>query len=375
MDGFRVNLDALAKFAAVLGQMSQQSEQAATFVRSKMTLQAATVAGGGDPALVAGTGPDLPGGITAVFNTLQKKHAEVQKKVEAAFDHLTSILQGSEVSVNDALNTYAHSDEQAAANMDAQLPHTKVGQHLPTSAPFSGYHLGINPADDLLPAHAPDFPNPFSALETALNTFSPTGLLDTLVVNVTGVDIFALVSEFWGGDWQAFGMLYQYWGDLSNFSADLANNLHICIKTLGEYWEGNAADAALAYFGRLHNALQGLSRAFADLADRYHKVGETTYVEAQATSGLLSELADVLVMDGLTVGGVVTSVAQGLLDIPEDVATLVAAQVDEFVNALAAIGLIFVAVTVISAGAYDSIVAVGAPDAFPLPKGAYHFTE
>jgi hypothetical protein len=148
------------------------------------------------------------------------------------------------------------------------------------------------------------FANPLDAF----NYLSPSAYLNTIIAELTGVDVFNWMADSVGGDWAA---LYKF--------GDAVGNLAQCLQQLGvnvqegaievdASWDGNAGDAAYVYFSNLAAAVSGQQTAFYDVRDNYHKAAVGAWQLANQLGNILQALADKAIIAGIAAAaGTVTA--------------------------------------------------------------------
>ncbi|MDR0626116.1 MAG: hypothetical protein LBG11_02455 [Bifidobacteriaceae bacterium] len=98
------------------------------------------------------------------------------------------------------------------------------------------------------------------------------------------------------GDWNQAMEAAEALKKLAAFYNSLASDLRAKRNGLPEYWEGNAADAAAAYFEKLASAVDEIPSALKDASGEFNAVAVGMYEGAQAISGLLQSVADDLIL-------------------------------------------------------------------------------
>ncbi|OLZ52737.1 hypothetical protein [Amycolatopsis keratiniphila] len=128
-------------------------------------------------------------------------------------------------------------------------------------------------------------------------------------------DPFDWVLEAFGGEWKQWGRCALVWDACSEATERMATNIKYVPEALSHTWEGNAADAAMEYFQKLHSATKTESEAFTAVSALYKWQTESIYNAIQLLNDLinfaLDLLADVLIAAGigLVTGGIGLAVA------------------------------------------------------------------
>ncbi|GAA1646994.1 hypothetical protein [Actinoplanes couchii] len=133
---------------------------------------------------------------------------------------------------------------------------------------------------------------PFSNITVALDWLSLSHMINELVKQTTGQDVFGDAAMALSGDWES---VWRSAGALRNLAAafqDIGSNVTKGNLELDGDWDGNAADAAFVYFSDLGSALSEQYGPLMRLAEAYETAAEGTYRLQEGVSGILKDLMD-----------------------------------------------------------------------------------
>jgi hypothetical protein len=132
---------------------------------------------------------------------------------------------------------------------------------------------------------------------------SPANWINQLITELTGQDIVAYISETLTGEWAAFircGMAFER---LGRFFQDFGINLEYSTLSLGQGWQGSAADAASRYFSDLAAATSGTQLALYEVARSYEKVANGVWLLASQLSAIIEAICDAAILAGVAAAG------------------------------------------------------------------------
>lgn len=131
-----------------------------------------------------------------------------------------------------------------------------------------------------------------SSLGTIL---SPTGWIRTVWGWVAGYDPIAEWAKPVSGDWNAVAQASRGYDELSRYFAEYADELQVSTTTALADWDGNAADAAEAYFTAIVAPLVEFSTALSSAASQYSAVAVGMHRTAAELASLVGILTDWLI--------------------------------------------------------------------------------
>ncbi|HEY8455800.1 MAG TPA: hypothetical protein VIL34_09415 [Actinopolymorphaceae bacterium] len=156
------------------------------------------------------------------------------------------------------------------------------------------YNIEPRPSRHLVPPRNildPD-PGATKAIAGVLDLVSISAWAFEIVKMLTGKDVPQMVSQFLGGNWEAFGKC-----------ADALRRVGLAVKDLGHYvwkgnqlldctWGGNAADLCFAYHHRLAKSLERLQEPLDKLSNAYVAVARAVEQHTAALADALKMLID-----------------------------------------------------------------------------------
>ena len=158
-----------------------------------------------------------------------------------------------------------------------------------------------DPAAELTPPRATE-PIP-EDLNTALHLGDLISLGHWAMVALEamgGPNIPEEVGTWFAGDWKEVSIAADALRKLGAFCATACDGIKEELAVLMRTWEGRAADAAEAYFGRLATALAAQEANFLDIADQYARTALGIKELANVVGGLVESLADCAIVAGIS---------------------------------------------------------------------------
>jgi hypothetical protein len=353
--GFSVYDPALSDYATLLAGTAGDAKHAAGYVQSEFKMkpseQGFTVHG------------------IAVINPLGSRNADLQQAAHTALEHLADLLASSKHAMGAAASYYQSTDQANAEQADRAYPgHSR--QTEPPAKPAGPYPGIRNVTDPELRTPVAGNPpvNPLAPIQQAQAMLSPADHILQIIKAVLGFDPLEKATEAFTGDWAKYSEIANGWSGLASFTDDINKNLTHGLAVLAEYWTGNAADAAQAYFHGLTKALGEMAGTFRALHTRYVIAENTTYDLAQDIASDIEAMVDTAIVMLLAA----SAVAQGGGDIPDDAVTGLAAalQGGKFLATLATALATITQIALLMAGLTNGLTAV---TSYPLPHSAYQF--
>lgn len=136
------------------------------------------------------------------------------------------------------------------------------------------------------------------------NYLSPSAWLNSIIEDISGVDIFGYATEAFTGEW---AKLYQF-GDamanLARFMQEVGIQIQREAIRMDASWDGNAADSAYNYFTALAAATSRQQDALNAAAEGYHDAARGAWQLSEQLGNLLQAIADKALIVGIasTVG-------------------------------------------------------------------------
>ncbi|MEU4419792.1 hypothetical protein AB0F81_04150 [Actinoplanes sp. NPDC024001] len=140
---------------------------------------------------------------------------------------------------------------------------------------------------------------PFSNVSVALDWLSPSHVVNELVKQTTGHDVFGEAAAAFAGDWELVWQCAGAFRNLAGALQDLGINLSCGNVELDLSWDGNAADAAFTYFAGLSAAVSEQQVPLNELAKAYETAAEGTYRLMEGVSGILKDISDAAMIAAL----------------------------------------------------------------------------
>lgn len=143
------------------------------------------------------------------------------------------------------------------------------------------------------PATPEEFRSPMGLVDDVGDYVSPTGLVAKITELAVGVNPLEEAGEWFAGDWEKYAECAEAWGNLAGFCRDLAANIEAGNHELSRTWDGQAADAAHAYFGSLHGHLHGIAGSLESMREQYLVAAHGVWSTAKAVGQLIGTIFDV----------------------------------------------------------------------------------
>ncbi|GHF66555.1 hypothetical protein GCM10010218_55170 [Streptomyces mashuensis] len=155
-------------------------------------------------------------------------------------------------------------------------------------------------ADCLRPPGVPaGFADPLAALNAAGDVLSPGSWLLKLAELVLPEDPVAWAQRQLAGDWETYARCAEAWRRTGHACRVLARDVGAGRGRAAPGWQGNAADAAFAYFDALRADLLEFHHALAAMGEEYVAVAQAVAATANAVGECVSAIADALVTAAL----------------------------------------------------------------------------
>jgi uncharacterized protein YukE len=216
------------------------------------------------------------------------------------------ILDASSRELSKSAKYYRQTDEDQAQKLDATYPQSKADRKGDLSE-AKGASVNFADKDDAgsylkapggADGYAADWVGEFSehplekAAGTALDFASPSGTVLEFIKLMTGWDPLGDFVGWMAGDWESFLNCADVWGSLADLYGAISRNVQAGNIALDATWQGNAADAAYAYFDELGGKLLTLQETFNSLKDNYLSISREVYAFAEFYKGNLVDVID-----------------------------------------------------------------------------------
>ena len=119
------------------------------------------------------------------------------------------------------------------------------------------------------------------------------------IEQVCGYNFFEEFSKDFTGDWHGVSEAGYALRKLGDYCASYGSKVQIDMAVMLAGWDGNAADAAEAYFTDLAQRITDMQSALDDLAKGYQQTATGIYLAGQTMQSAIQELCDLLIALGL----------------------------------------------------------------------------
>ncbi|MEU6147593.1 hypothetical protein ABZ848_45500 [Streptomyces sp. NPDC047081] len=244
--------------------------------------------------------------IGELWQTVIVPHRQHLADAKNCLNGFKRILDASSRELSKSAKYYRHTDEDEARKLDAAYPESKAGRK---GDPSETRDASANFTDKedatsyLKPpgggdGYVADWVGEFSvhplekAAGTALDFASPSATVLEFIKLMTGWDPLGTFVNWMSGDWESFLNCADVWGGLAELCGGISRNVKAGNIELDATWQGNAADAAYAYFEELDSKLLILRGVFNSLKDNYLSISRAVYSFAEFYKGVLVEVLD-----------------------------------------------------------------------------------
>jgi hypothetical protein len=354
MSGFSVSGQDLQSYAYLLGAAGGKpgSQQEAVDEASRYLAKYAT----------------LPEGTSnSLFGRVGVHHAEIYSAVSQGLKHADHALGGSAQALLTVKQNYAGAEVAIEAQIDATLPHvSRPPQPFGYQSSFSGL---TDPATLLKTPDVPgDYPDPTGPVRSLLNWITGSAVVESVVTQALGWNPYERYAEAFAGDWHAFARAGQAFGSAGSCAWQVGDNIGSGNQALGRAWQGNAADAAFAYFDTLASDVRFFGNAVSGLEQPYLELADSAFAASQGIADLLHELTDDVLLIIITVaaGGTIEIAARLAHLLPEFAKAFL-----EKISSAMALAELLVGMARELQAAGDIQGAAGYVYGSPVPGGAY----
>ncbi|MGW5075952.1 WXG100 family type VII secretion target [Rhodococcus sp. NPDC004095] len=112
---------------------------------------------------------------------------------------------------------------------------------------------------------------------------------------VCGTNPWEWVAEQFAGDWEVVSKAGHALANLAEYNRTCADVIRSGVDGVRHTWDGNAADAAAAYFAELGAAVNDQARVVEQIGDQLTAMATGMYEAAQGLKGLWEFLMDLLI--------------------------------------------------------------------------------
>lgn len=293
MQTFQVSPTVVRAYAGVLDLQTGHAANAAGYVDKHATIDESAIS-------------DL-----AVIATAQAHHPTVLAIVKDAINRSVTFFTDSSTAMSETADFYESTDAEAAAALDATYTGAEDYDVVYESRPDMS-HAPQEVTDPSAVLTEPTYdeskfdPNPFGVLSDWNNIFSPAVWVNELVKETLGYDILDQAQKTFAGDWTAFAKAGTAFHTLAKCYQELAVNTAEFAQ-LPKYWQGEALDLTMAFFNGATITLCSAEYVsyyglLTVLGDEYYKLAQGMSELANAVSGAIGTLFDMIFWAGVAAG-------------------------------------------------------------------------
>ncbi len=134
------------------------------------------------------------------------------------------------------------------------------------------------------------------------NAVSPTAWLNSAIEALTGTDFIGWCTEWLSGDWEGIWKFGDAMGNLAQCMQQIGVDIQAGFTQVDGSWDGNASDAAYAYFSSLATKTSGQQVAISPTENAYHKAATGAWQISNQLGNIAQALADNAILAGLVAG-------------------------------------------------------------------------
>lgn len=227
-------------------------------------------------------------------------HTGAMNEGAKALNRVHTLLDSSSKELAKSSAFYRQTDRDQAARLDKTYP-SGGGRGTPSEGGKQSFSDVADAGSQLkAPNTPPEFSHgPFSeAVGTISNWLSPSywSLEAVKFVFQTEKDPLEQVLSWFTGDWASYAKCGEMWANSGSGLKCVTDNLVAGNAKLDQSWNGNAADAAFAYFDTLHKEIEKLGEGMKELETHYREVSLACFETLGLIKGLLTAMADSLIL-------------------------------------------------------------------------------
>jgi hypothetical protein len=141
-----------------------------------------------------------------------------------------------------------------------------------------------------------------------LDAISPAHWVNEALTNITGKDIIGTATAVFVGDWAAYAKFGTALQNIGDCLADIGVNVQDGVRGVDRHWDGNASEAAYAYFTNLAIGISEMRMVLSKASIEYEKVARFVWQLAEQVSGLIKQAVDKVILGGIcAAAGTVTA--------------------------------------------------------------------
>lgn len=247
---------------------------------------------------------DSKGLVGELWEAPAKEHEEYLSDGQAVVKKMQSVLAAAATELSRAATYYRDTDRDEAQRMDSAYPKSKghnpsgdggggsggftdardIGDCLKPVGGDSGYLGGHVAEYQFAPVH--------KTIGTVMDLGSPSALANEALKLIFDFDAFGTVLKWVMGDWDGYNACGEAWANVGAACGAVAENVRKGNDRLTYSWDGNAADAASAYFDELANKLEAVESGFKELKGTYDGVAHAIFAFAEFLKAGLAWICD-----------------------------------------------------------------------------------
>ncbi|WP_158708300.1 MULTISPECIES: WXG100 family type VII secretion target [unclassified Streptomyces] len=242
--------------------------------------------------------------VSEFWEMCTSEHEKYVSDGETLLTKVRGILDSASGELAKVAAYYRDTDSDEAARMDAAYPGSK--QRAPGNA-GSGSGASFQDVRDAgnelkpvggdknyLEGHLSEFS--FAPVHKTVGTFmdfgSPSAIVNEGCKLFLGIDPFGEALKWVTGDWDTYTDCGTAWANLGKACGAIADNIKSGNDVLAGSWEGNAADAAWAYFDEFQTKLRSIEEGLSSLEGHYGQVAHYIFALAEVLKAGLAFIAD-----------------------------------------------------------------------------------
>lgn len=150
----------------------------------------------------------------------------------------------------------------------------------------------MNPVEKLVEPEPSDPVPDLVELVINGNAISLSYWVNYVCKNVLGLDPLTDTTNKIAGDWESLQKAGTAVAAMSDYVREYSRAVSTAARTADSTWDGNAAEAAQAYFGQLTTALDAQAATLKDVGSTIEQYSLSSYYMAQVVCGMLQEVFD-----------------------------------------------------------------------------------
>ncbi|QKG23052.1 hypothetical protein [Actinomadura verrucosospora] len=243
------------------------------------------------------------------------------KNMTAALGAFVKLTVHTRVALSDTMEHYWRVEQQNQQNADhvlrtedAGIPNTSSKadldsveyEHRKPPIPGATWASFVDVAHpERLFTHAPeiiDGDHEWHPYESPTDVLSPSALVRWMVHEIAHVDIFAVVTQYLGGDWLGWRRAGTVWGTLGKAYGEIARNLRRAAADTPAAWGGNAADDFDEFLIKVAGIMDEMPKTCSGYAKAYDAAAQAAADATNSLNDLLGDIVDNAVYAAIAAG-------------------------------------------------------------------------